>query len=1132
MKHLYFLFPIFLFITNACTNNQVSIHDLKCEYLTDPLGIDVLYPRLSWKLTSAINGQKQTAYQILVATKPELLNEDDADLWNSSRIQSGHSIHIEYAGKNLKTGMQVYWKVRVWGANEHTSAWSKAAKWEMGLMQSDWQAKWVGSHIPDLEKPGNKNPAYYFRKNIKLSGQTKKARAYISGLGYYELYINGEKVGDHVLSPNHTNYDHRNPASFEEKRVNNMSTRVLYETYDITPYFREGENTVAVCLGNGWFFQNNRDEDLAYNYDTPRFISRFEIEFPDGSKKTIVSDESWKTSMGPIIHNGVYSGEIYDARLEQKGWNTPEFNDREWNHALIVRSPDGKLMAQISPPDRVTKLIHPISVSNPEKDLYRFDLGQMISGWARIRVNGPRGTKIKLNFIEEMGPRYGQSDTYILKGGETEEWEPRFTWHAFRYVDVTSPLPLSIESLDGIVVNTDVSSAGIFQCSNIIFNQINENFIRTQLGNMHGGIPSDCPHRERRGYTGDGQIAAEAAIYNLDMASFYTKWLNDISNAQNSETGYVPNTVPYQSGGGGTAWGSAYILIPWYMYLYYGDIQILEQHYAGMKKWMNFLLQQIDTDGIIIENNLGEWVPPDVTKIPPSFVSTAYYYHNLNLMAEIAGVLNKSSDPKYFIKLAEKTKKAFNNKYLKEENKSYSIGRQGANVFPLGFGMVPEEYEKDVFRSLVTHIEKDTKGHFDTGMMGTPLLLQVLTKYGRADLAYTLMSQRDFPSFGYQIDKGATTIWETWRGDASHSHPMFGSVCQWFYNSLAGINPDPEQPGFKHIIIKPQPVANLKNAKAIYESIHGIIESGWELTGNNMILNVSIPVNTSASVFIPAKEESDVESTAFDEKNQVGITFIGIKDHFAEYRITSGKYKFTSKNAGNLIMESMLTAPRIVPTDTTILFPDTASIELLTDHENASIRYTLNGEEPDINSPIYSEKIKLFKNTTIKARTFKQGLEPGPENTAYFAFIDPEKNGLKYKYYTGSWIKLPDFKILKPSAQGKLYEINLDELHHSKDKFGLVLSGEIYLPKSGEYTFYLSSNDGSKLYINDKLIVDNDGLHGAIEKQGSLWLSMGKHSILIHYFQAGGGYLLEASISGPGMKKNTIPASMLFMSEH
>lgn len=971
------------------------------------------------------------------------------------------------------------------------------------------------------------NPAYYFRKNINLPEKVKNASAYISGLGYYELYINGKKIGDHVLSPNHTNYSSRNPEIFEEKKVKNTTYRVLYETWDITPFLKKGENTLAVCLGNGWYFQNNRDEDLLYSYGTLRFISQFEIGFPDGSQKTIISDDSWKTSTGPILHNGVYTGEIYDARLEQEGWNTTGFVDHKWKQALLVTPPKGKLQAQVSPPDRIIKVIFPVKLTMPEKDIYRFDFGQMISGWARINLTGPRGSKIKLNFIEEMGPQYGQTDTYILKGGEKEIWEPRFTWHAFRYVEVQSLVPLTLKSLEGIVVHTDVPQTGMFHSANALFNKINENFIRTQSGNMHGGVPSDCPHRERRGYTGDGQIAAPAAIYNFDMASFYTKWLNDISDGQNKETGYVPNTVPYQGGGGGTPWGSAYVIVSWYMYLYYGDVQILEKHYSGMKKWLNYLKQQVGPDGILIENGLGEWVPPEVTKIPPSFVSTAYYFHNLKLMAGIAEVLNKNSDSSHFKKLAEKTRKAFNKKYFHPELKSYSIGRQGANVFPLGFGMVPSELEKDVFQTLVHHIETDIKGHFDTGMMGTPLLLQVLTKYGRTDLAFTLMSQWDYPGFGYQTGKGATTIWETWKGDASHSHPMFGSVCQWFYNSLGGINPDPEHPGFRHIVIRPEAVANLKNTEVVYTSVYGKIKSSWELTGEDMILNVTIPPNTNATVIIPAKDQSSVER----QKKRAGVTFLKIEDHVAEYHIKSGNYKFVSMGAVSLLKESLLTAPRIIPSDTILFLPDTARVKILTDREAAVIRYTLNGDDPGVKSPVYPGILTLFQNTIVKARVFKKGLKASPVSTGLITVVDPEKNGINYSYYKGAWTKLPDFNLLKPVSKGKLYEISLDKLNLNKDKFALVLSGKIKIPESGEYTFYLNSNDGSQLFIDNKLIISSDGLHGTLENKNALWMKKGSHLLRIHYFQAGGGYLLELSISGEGIPKRNIPSSMLFIDQ-
>ncbi|MDX2442877.1 MAG: family 78 glycoside hydrolase catalytic domain [Bacteroidales bacterium] len=1129
MKHSYFFLLVFLCLATACKRDQISINELKCEYQSDPLGIDIPDPRLSWKLSSPFQAQKQTAYQVLAASKLILLDPEKADLWNSGRVKSGQSIHIPYDGEKLQKGMQVFWRVKIWDAFGNPSEWSDPAKFEMGILPSDWQAKWISMKLPPNTGSQRHNPAYYFRKDISISDDIKKARAYISGLGYYELYINGKKVGDHVLSPNHTNYGWREPTSFQEEWVMNMSYRSLYETYDISDYLKEGDNTLAVCLGNGWFFQNERKEDITYSYNTPRFISQFEIEFSDDTRKIVLSDETWKASTGPIIHNGVYSGEIFDARLKQEEWNSAEFSDNNWEPAILAKAPEGKLMSQMSPPDRIIGIIHPISVMNPKENIYRFDLGQMISGWARIKMNGPKGTEIKMNFIEEMGPGYSQTDSYILKGEKTEIWEPRFTWHAFRYVDVSSAIPMTIESLQGIIVNTDVKSVGEFNCSYPLFNKINENFRWTQLGNLHGGVPSDCPHRERRGYTGDGQIAADAAIYNFDMAAFYTKWLNDIADAQNSKTGYVPNTVPYQSGSGGTAWGAAYVIIPWYMYLYYGDTRILEQHYSGMKKWMGFLQQRVQANGLIKEKNLGEWVPPEKTEIPPDFVSTAYYYHCLKLMSEISELLDKSNDSELFEDLVYKTKVAFNNEYLDQETMSYSIGRQGANVFPLGFGLVPEEFENDVFKTLVHHIETNTKGHFDTGMMATPLLLKVLSRFGRTDLAYTLMSQRDFPSFGYQIDKGATTIWETWQGDASHSHPMFGSVCEWFYSSLAGINPDQENPGFKHIIIKPQPVTNLEYAGAVYESIQGKIESKWEIKDKDLFLKVSIPANTTATVFVPAKARTNVIAIENDPETKPPIKYIGIENNEVEYHISSGNYEFKSKDASELFRESMLTAPRIIPSDTVMLSRDTAKVEILTDHIGASIRYTIDGLEPGIDSPIFSNEINVSKTSTIKARVFKSGMNPSPEKSSSLTFIDPQENGIEYDYFLGAWDKIPDLNSLSPFASGSLYNISLDNITLSRDQFALILRTKIEIPKSGEYTFYINSNDGSRFYIDDEIIIDNDGPHGATEKQGSLYLNKGRHSIVIHYFQAGGGYLLESSISGPEIEKTRIPASMLFI---
>ncbi|VAX28017.1 alpha-L-rhamnosidase, partial [hydrothermal vent metagenome] len=667
---------IILLILNSCSaNDKIEVVNLRCEYLENPLGIDIVAPRLDWQLKTEKNNVTQKAYQILVSSDATKLENNIGDLWDTKKVISDQSIQIVYEGIKLKSRQKVFWKVRIWDEENEVSEWSKMASWEMALLsESDWKAKWIGKGELPNGKFGQKNPTSYFRKEFIVKNDIKNARAYISGIGYYELYINGKKVEDHVLSPNQTNYDNRPNKFFTDKRIGNMSTRVLYETFDISQYLQQGDNVAAVILGNGWLYRTERPEYIPLYYNLPRLIAQLEVDYSDGEKEQIVSDVSWKYNKGPIVENSIYYGEVYDARVEEAGWNKRGFDDSKWKSSKIVRPPDGKLRAQVSPPDRVTGTITPVSITSKKNGVYRYDFGTMFSGWVKLKVKGERGNTLKLTFFEDNGTNYDQTDTYILKGDGVEEWEPRFTWHAFRYVEVYSPdIQLTINSLEGKIVHTDVSLAGTFKSSNELFNRILNDYKKTQFDNMHGGVPSDCPHRERRGYTGDGQISAKAAIYSLDMKSFYTKWINDIADAQNKKTGYVPDTAPYQKGGGGVAWGSAYIIIPWYMYLYYGDIAILEKHYSGMKHYVEYLKTITDKEGLIVEKQWGEWATPIPTVLPPSYVSSAYYYYDLTLMQNIATILEKESDAKIFAEVAEKTKNAFNRRYYKPNESSYSI---------------------------------------------------------------------------------------------------------------------------------------------------------------------------------------------------------------------------------------------------------------------------------------------------------------------------------------------------------------------------------------------------------------------------------------------------------------------------
>lgn len=1132
-KYKYLILPVILLalILASCGSqeNRKEITDLKCEYLANPLGIDVENPRLSWRMESEERGAGQTAYRILAATNQDLLQNETPDLWDSDKIESSQSIQVEYKGKPLKSGMKVFWKVQVWDEKGEKQSWNQTAQWEMGLLnKEDWQSEWISA--PQLlSKEEWKLPSPLFRKEILIQKKIKKARVYISGLGYYELYINGKKVGDHLLSPNQTNYDRRDLQKWDEPRVGNMTTTVLYETYDITPNLQEGENALGVILGNGWYIQADRPKENWLLYDTPRLLAQFEIEYADGSKQIVTTDESWKTSLSPILYNGLHSGEIYDARMEQPGWNSSGFDDTNWKDASVVRPPTGILKAQMSPPDRVTRTIKPVSVTETESGIYRFDLGQMISGWARLKLSGTKGTEVKLRFIEELGPTYAQTDTYILKGEGTEVWEPRFTWHAFRYVEVSGfPGKLTIDNLEGRVVNTDVKRAGNFECSDTLLNRILKNYQSTQLGNMHGGIPSDCPHRERRGYTGDGQISAIAAIYNFNMAPFYTKWLNDISDTQNHKTGYVPNTAPYQDGGGGTAWGAAYIIIPWYMYEYYSDVRILQQHYEGMKHWIEYMKNALDKNGILSNQGLGEWVPPEAVEIPPDFVNTCYYFYCCRLMEKVADVLQKENDREYYLQLATNARYVINSTWFNGENSNYSIGRQGANIFPLGFGITMENKTDAVFKNLTGNVIKN-KVHFDTGILATPLLLDVLTQQGRVDLAYTLMTQRDFPSFGYMIENGATTLWETWQGDASHSHPMFGSVCQWLYQSLGGISPDDEFPGFKHSIIKPYPVKSLQFVNATYPSLYGDVESKWKWENDDFILTVTVPPNTSATVYVPSKNQDNVTEGGKSAFHYPFIQFVKMEGQNAVFEVQSGKYKFVSRDAKKLMRAPILPAPVISPRDTLASVGDSVKVNIASGVEGTPIYYTLDGSEPDSTSTLFTQPFYLHQPVEVKAKSFKKGYVTSFTKSNKISFMNPEVNGIAYNYYEGVWTELPDFSKLQSANDGVVYAFGLDKINPQKDEFALRFTGKLKIEKAGEYEFYIHSNDGSCLYIDNHLVVNHNGLHGAdLEKSGKVTLEEGLHPIRLDYFQAGGGLFLEVQYAGPGIKKQDVPAIVLF----
>ncbi|MES2426960.1 MAG: family 78 glycoside hydrolase catalytic domain [Bacteroidota bacterium] len=865
MKTTFASIILFLFIPGVvfCKSKSVTVEGLKCEYLANPIAIESRHPLLSWQLTLLGLSKSQKAYRIIAASNPVALAQNKGDFWDSGIVRSANSTQVTYQGKSIASRKKVYWKVMVWDENNKPSAWSQPASWYMGLLNpADWKGKWIGDMLdpnPDLALT---YPAPFFRKAFTVAKKIKKATVYISGLGFYELYINGKKIGDQVLAPAVTNYDQRPLKKLLYPYDDQSTQRVLYNTFDVTNNITEKSNAIGVLLGNGWYNQRDRTVEGTLWYDLPKVIFQLELTYTDGTISTIASDNTWKTTTGPLIKDGIFTGEKYDARLALGDWNNTGYDDTKWKPAIFVKPPTGALHPQLAPFDKVARTMKPVFDGKVMDSVYTYHLDETVAGWASISVKGKAGDHIKIRYISEEGQDYGQYDTYILSGGGIETWEPKFTWHAFRRIEVVSKdVVLDGESIQIKDVHTDVAANGSFECSNLFLNKINSAYLLTQRANLHGSLSSDCPHRERLGYTGDGQVAMESALLSFNMPQFYRKWFNDIDDARNKKTGFVTHTAPFAGGGGGPAWGSAYVIMPWLYFSYYGDTTLLRQHYAGMKQWVEYLQTRTDKNGLISHEEpkgwcLGDWCTPTHIQVPEPLVNTAYFYHVTDLMAKVAAVLGKIDDRAKFVNLAQQIKANFNTAYYNTSTQSYWEGRQGADVFALALGLVPKENYNIVFNSLLNHLDK-LNYHFDTGILATPLLLKVLSANDRDDIAYKIMNQKDSPGFGYLLDNKNSTLWEEWNGGGSHTHPMFGSVVAWFYSAIGGIKPDAESLGMQHFIIAPKTVGDLTYCKSAYNSLYGKVRSEWEKgTNGGLEILVEVPANTSATFVLPGDKKA------------------------------------------------------------------------------------------------------------------------------------------------------------------------------------------------------------------------------------------------------------------------------------
>ncbi|WP_268223921.1 alpha-L-rhamnosidase [Sinomicrobium oceani] len=872
------LVAYFIGLTAICATTEdpgTEITGLRCEMLTDPLGIDVVHPRLSWRLKPGVPGARRMAYRIMVASTREKLDRNEADLWDSGRTEDrGTSWYITYGGSPLQSKQQAWWKVKVWTA-EGESSWSDAGYWSMGILNyAEWKStRWIGMDkaFPwDSISQFSRLSARYLRKEIALKKKVKQARAYIMGLGMYELYINGNRIGDQVLAPVPTDY----------------TKNVKYNVYDVTAALQPGTNALGTILGNGRYFTMRQDYK-PYKIKTfgfPKMAMQLDIEYTDGTHEIIKTDESWKlTADGPVRTNNEYDGEEYDARKEMPGWNRPGYDDSHWLHASYVQEPGGFYEAQMTPGMRVMEEISPVSVKARGKGKYILDMGQNMVGWLQIRVSGNTGDRVTLRFSEsltEEGELYTENlrdarvtDVYTLKGNGEETWHPTFVYHGFRYVEITGfPGKPALENFRGQVVYDKMETTGTFESSDTTLNSIFKNAYWGIRGN-YKGMPVDCPQRnERQPWLGDRATGAYGESFVFGNATLYAKWLDDIRNAQTPDGG-IPDVAPafWRYYGDNVTWPATYFTVADMLYSRYADYRSIKEHYPFMKKWMRYMEANYLREGLMTKDKYGDWcVPPEslelihardpARKTDGTLIATAYYVHLLQLMTKFAGIVGApDEDVRHYRDRITEMTEAFQQRYFNTDRQYYDNNTVTANLLPLAFGMVPDNRSAQVFDHIVRTIEQTNNGHISTGVIGTQFLMRTLTAYGRADLAYRLASTTTYPGWGYMVANGATTIWELWNGNTadpkmnSQNHVMLlGDLLIWYYEDLAGIKTDPSHPGFGKIIMNPAFGCGLDKVSATYRSVRGPVVSNWSRKRGKLQWDITIPPDADAEIYLPA----------------------------------------------------------------------------------------------------------------------------------------------------------------------------------------------------------------------------------------------------------------------------------------
>lgn len=1140
-------FTLLILSTTSCKKNtkEISIFDPKFEIVNLLDSSSIEYGVISWKISSSKRNTFQSAYQIIASSKKDFKDSTEADLWHSGKILSNESINIAYKGKKPQNYESAFLKIRIWDTKGNCSDWSETTSFSFSLDSNEWKsAKWIGinkiEESENIDKEFTKLSARYLRKEFEITKDVKSAKVYYSGLGWSQLYVNEKKTNEYELSPSASHY----------------GASVYYLADDITDKIKKGTNVIAVVLGNGRLVasRNIYSADVK-KYGLPRLILKAVITYQDGSIEIINSDQTWKgTNQGPITENNEYHGEKYDARKELTNWHTAAFDASNWKDVDILTSPGGNLMLQRMPAIKVKKTFPAITITKSNSGNYVIDFGQEITGVLKSKLKGKKGQKIifkHAQVLEDGGNPFYENvsthtDEYIFGEKNETNYTPTFTYHGFRYAEIIGlEYEPQLSDFEALHLYNDMNINGTLVTSDKMTNKILSNCQNSIEGN-YKNIPMDDPCRdERHGYLGDRVEVMKSESYFFDIESFYTKWLRDIYETQRAN-GEISQQAPayWEYYDKTVIWPGGYINFCDILYKQYGRLDLLKLHYPKTKKWWMFTYENYIAKGNFPKEMLGDWVAPPSEKRKihtenPSrktndiYGGAMFFIYYTKLLKNHAQVIGKEADVKYYDEFLSSFIPKVKENFFDKKEMTYGSNTATENILPLAFGVVEAENKEKILYNLIENIDIKFKGH-PSGVSGSKFLYRLLAENGFTDKAFEIATQKTYPSYGYMVENGATSIWELWNGNTalpdmnSKNNVMnIGDYPIWVFENIGGIANSENSIGFKTIKMKPSIPNALNFANATYNSKYGTIKSEWKKENLKFKWRISIPCNTKAQVYFPTTDEKSIYDGGKLIIDSKDFKKIGIEKNYVIYEMGSGDYDFECNyDIQNYnIFSDMAKTP-------TFEFGDTADtkpilININNTEPDSEIRYTLDGSEPTQSSNVFEKPFMVDKFTYIQARTFAKNKKPSFVNKIQIDIYDSSKSGINYKYYLGQFKKIPDFRKLSLEKKGTVENPKIDLIDHRADFWAAEFEGFLNIETKGKYTFYLTSDDGSKFYLNNKLVIDNDGIHGIVEKTYSQVFEKGKYPFKIEYFEGDWGENLIVYIEGPGIRKQFFPKSMI-----